>query len=143
MKLNILETCAFSFRCFPFNQTEPQQIVAEYISIYIKLRTKKTKKLKSNYLSKISNILSDDSKFIKVTSDPTDIIKKKANLLIVSINAPLKTDKVTSIIGECKPGYLYGNAKIHKKDIPLRPIISQCPTPTYNLVSNLLSSLTS
>jgi ATP-dependent DNA helicase PIF1 len=28
VKLNILETCAFSFLSFPFNQTEPQQSVA-------------------------------------------------------------------------------------------------------------------
>ena len=68
---------------------------------------------KSNYLSKISNILSDDSKFKKVSSDPTDNIKKKANLLIGSINALMKTDKVTSIVSEYKPGYLYGDAKIH------------------------------
>ena len=68
--------------------------------------------------------------FKKLISDPTDSIKKNANILIGSINALMKTDKVTSIIGECKPGYLYGNANIHKKDVPLRPIISQCPTLT-------------
>ena len=60
--------------------------------------------------------------------------KKK---LVGSINALMKTDKVTSIIGEYKPGYLYGNAKIHKKDVPLRPIFSQYPTPTYNLAKFL------
>jgi hypothetical protein len=30
VKLYILETCAFSFLSFPFNQTEPQQRVAWY-----------------------------------------------------------------------------------------------------------------
>ncbi|CAK9806562.1 hypothetical protein ANTPLA_LOCUS4936 [Anthophora plagiata] len=30
LKLNILETCGFSFLSFPFNQTEPQQRVAGY-----------------------------------------------------------------------------------------------------------------
>ena len=30
MKLSILETCAFSFLYFPFNQTETQQRVAGY-----------------------------------------------------------------------------------------------------------------
>ena len=90
-----------------------------------------------NTLVYINKLPSDDCKFKKVTSDPTDSIKKKANLLIGSINALMKIDKLTSIIVEYKPGYLYGNAKIHKKNVSLRPIISQCPTPTYNFAKFL------
>ena len=33
--INILEKCAFSFLSFPFNQTEPQQLVAGYTSYII------------------------------------------------------------------------------------------------------------
>jgi len=37
------------------------------------------------------------------------------------------------IVGEDKPGCLYGNVKVNKDGNPLRPIISQVPTPTYEL----------
>ena len=36
-KLNNLETRAFSFLSFPFNQTEPQQRVDGYTSMYMKI----------------------------------------------------------------------------------------------------------
>ena len=32
---------------------------------------------------------------------------------------------------------MYGNVKTHKQGNPLRPIISQCPTPTYHLAKSL------
>ena len=41
------------------------------------------------------------------------------------------------ITGEYAPGYFYGNPKIHKKNCPLRPIISQIPLPTYQLAKHL------
>ncbi|XP_068227693.1 uncharacterized protein [Palaemon carinicauda] len=41
------------------------------------------------------------------------------------------------ISGDFEPGYLYGNVKTHKQGNPLRPIISQCPTPTYQLARRL------
>ena len=41
--------------------------------------------------------------------------------------------------GHFSPGYIYGNPKIHKntKDPPLRPIISQIGTPTYEIAKKL------
>ena len=41
--------------------------------------------------------------------------------------------------GEFSPGYIYDNVKIHKPNSPLRPIISQVPTPTYRLAKQLNS----
>ena len=37
--------------------------------------------------------------------------------------------------------YLYGLPKIHKKDVPLRPIISNCNSPTYRLSKYLAKQL--
>ena len=45
--------------------------------------------------------------------------------------------KLNKTIGEYEPGYIYSNVKIHKPINPLRPIISQIPTPTYPLVKSL------
>ncbi|XP_068235641.1 uncharacterized protein [Palaemon carinicauda] len=46
------------------------------------------------------------------------------------------------ISGDFGPGYLYGNVKTHKQGNPLRPIISQCPTPTYQLAKRVNAILT-
>ncbi|XP_068242386.1 uncharacterized protein [Palaemon carinicauda] len=46
------------------------------------------------------------------------------------------------ISGVFGPGYLYGNVKTHKQGNPLRPIISQCPTLTYQLGKRLNAILT-
>ena len=45
-------------------------------------------------------------------------------------------------IGEYKPGYIYGNVKLHKYGNPVRPIVAQIPTPTYEtakLLNNLIA----
>ena len=47
--------------------------------------------------------------------------------------------KLPVLVGDYNPGYIYGNCKI-RKDInnpPLRPIISQIPSPTYNMAKFL------
>ena len=41
------------------------------------------------------------------------------------------------IVGEYHPGYLYGTVKTHKEGNPLRPIISQIPTPTHSVAKEL------
>ena len=42
-----------------------------------------------------------------------------------------------------KPGKLYGMAKIHKTDIPLRPVVSMVGTPEYNYAKYLDSLIKS
>ena len=39
----------------------------------------------------------------------------------------------------CRPGAIYGLAKVHKQDIPLRPVISMLNTPQYGLAKYLHS----
>ena len=97
---------------------------------------------RTDYIDKIDRILSDESKFRKIRADPTADNKKEANRLIDSANAHLRDAEIKRIIGEYEPGYIYGNVKIHKPNKDLRPIISQIPTPTYELskyLNNLIS----
>ena len=108
---------------------------ADKTSIYVLLN-------KNDYLTKIDNILDDTTKFKKIGRDPTSELKVKANKLIDALNAAQGDIKIPRIIGDYKPGYLYGNVKTHKNNYPLRPIISQVLTPTYQLAKTLNSIIT-
>ena len=81
--------------------------------------------------------MSDRNKFKCIKKDPTIEVKQKANQLIDALNAAVNDLKLSRIIGDYQPGYIYGNVKIHKNGNPLRPIISQIPSPTYSLAKTL------
>ncbi|XP_076043751.1 uncharacterized protein LOC143026856 [Oratosquilla oratoria] len=108
---------------------------ADKSSIYVLLN-------KEDYLSKLNLILSDTTKFKKISSDPTSKLKVKVNKLITANNAAIDHLHIPPIIGEYSPGYIYGNVKTHKPDAPLRPIISQVTTPTYRLAKQINGIIT-
>ena len=97
---------------------------------------------KKEYFDKINCILNDETKFKAIKKDPTDKVKTQANKLISSLNASENNLNISKIIGDFQPGYLYGNIKTHKLGNPIRPIISQVTTPTYQLSKALNSILT-
>ena len=99
---------------------------------------------RASYKNKLDTIINDDAKFKKLRSDTTDALKRKLNDLIDIANSSCGKRILPKLIGHYQPGYLYGNPKIHKNstDPPLRPIISQIGTPTYEiakLLNNMLS----
>ena len=85
---------------------------------------------KDEYKSKLDSIMSDTTKFEIVNRDPVKNLKVEVNSIIKSINRECKKRVLDPLIGEFSPGYLYGTVKNHKANNPLRPIISQIPTPT-------------
>ena len=89
------------------------------------------------YHQKLDAILADNTKFKRIRKNPTEEIKKEANQVIDRINALSSSTKIPRIKGDFEPGYIYGNIKTHKNGNPLRPIISQIPTPTYRLAKHL------
>ena len=98
---------------------------------------------RDDYFTKVRDILNDGTKFKPLQRNPTDELKKHLNSLIDAANdfidvagGGLKFDRVT---GEFSPGYFYGNIKTHKDGYPIRPIISQIPTPSYQLAKKLNS----
>ena len=97
---------------------------------------------KEAYTSKLDELLSDNTKFQALRKDPTEDIKKALNDYIAIINSKTNHSSIPECVGHFEPGYLYGNAKIHKnsEDPPLRPIISQIGTPVYD-VSKYLNSI--
>ena len=88
------------------------------------------------------SILSDETKFKRINKDTTSDLKSKLNNLIECTNAEGGGFKFQKITGEYKPGYAYGNVKTHKNNCPLRPIISQIPTPNYKIAKTLNKIIT-
>ncbi|XP_068226495.1 uncharacterized protein [Palaemon carinicauda] len=94
------------------------------------------------YYEKLDAILADLTKFECLMSNPVEDIKWEANRTIEAINAATNAVHLPMISGDFGPGYLYGNVKTLEQGNPLRPIISQCPTPTYQLAKRLNAILT-
>ena len=58
--------------------------------------------------------------------------------MIEKANNEAETQIFKLIIGDYKPGYLYGNAKTHKSGpLKVRPIISQVTTPSFKVAKKI------
>ncbi|KAJ0170974.1 hypothetical protein K1T71_013746 [Dendrolimus kikuchii] len=95
----------------------------------------------SDYNSKIQDLLSDESTYKKVKTDPTDKVTKQTIAVMKKHSEKLSLD-VSALTPSCaKAPKLYGLPKIHKNNIPLRPIVSQLDSPTYRLAQHLAKTL--
>ena len=108
---------------------------ADKSSVYVILN-------KDEYISKVDTILADTTKFKCIQKDPSNELKQKINKVIERLNAVNGDIKLNKIIGDYQPGYIYGNVKTHKPGNPIRPIISQIPTPTYDLAKTINKIIT-
>ena len=98
---------------------------------------------KDDYFAKVGDILSDETKFQLLQRNPIEEQKRHLNSLIDAANDIIELkggcERFNRITGEFSPGYFFGNVKIHKEGNPVRPIISQIPTPSYELAKRLNS----
>ena len=102
---------------------------------------------KSDYLTKMDNILNDDTKFLKLGKPEYATIFKVED----KINRFLKHLKDDNTISEStyqslystggSYGTLYGLPKVHKANIPMRPILTTYETPNYKLAKYLVPLL--
>ncbi|XP_054711439.1 uncharacterized protein LOC129221028 [Uloborus diversus] len=92
-----------------------------------------------DYRRKIRDLL-DPTIYVKLRRDPTSRILKKTNSLIMKSTLPEKT-KETISSSEALIPRLYGLPKIHKEELPLRPIVSAINSPTHLLSKHLASFL--
>ena len=99
----------------------------------------------------LNSILSDSSKFKIVFDELFNVLIKKEdkiNRLLMKLkkNNEISDDEYSHMhVSGTKPGILYGLPKIHKCDVPLRPILSAIGTAGYNLAKffvPLLSAFT-
>ena len=97
---------------------------------------------KTDYYSKLQNILDDHTKFKTLHKYLIIQLKSKCDKLITANNAERNNRKLPKIIGHNKPDYLYGTIKIHNRYRYLRPIISQIPTPIYELTKAMKQLIT-
>ena len=96
------------------------------------------------YNRKISAILSDFTKFEKVSLDPFSLalrVEDKVNRFLMKLK---KFGMITEMIYKnlhvtgSSPGVLYGLARIHKNGIPLRPILAAYNTASFSLSKFLI-----
>nr|XP_027226988.1 uncharacterized protein LOC113818961 [Penaeus vannamei] len=105
---------------------------------------------KCDYEQKLMDILSDKTKFKQITTKISThllYLEDKLNRLLRTIKASININTYNSLMTSgSRPGVLYGLPKVHKPNIPLRPIISSIGTFNYNTAKFLvpiISPLTS
>jgi hypothetical protein len=95
--------------------------------------------LSEDYHSKIRIVLSDPV-YKKLTADPTNRIERRTTALVKKSEIP-EDDAKRLTPHASVPPRLYGLPKIHKKDVPLRPIVNCIGSPTYALAKYLTGLL--
>ena len=93
-----------------------------------------------DYLSKLAKIVNDKSKFEEVNyqSGIHPLIAKENSIAYYVRRYFKKVEGYTNLIPSgSKPGKLYGMAKVHKPNVPLRPVVSMIGTPEYKLAKFL------
>jgi hypothetical protein len=96
----------------------------------------------STYKAKIFSLL-EWGVYEPLHKDPTSRIERKIQKLLSKHKSVLPTDmkwKLTPY--HSKPPHLYGLPKIHKPDIPLRPVVSSIGSPCYAVAGFLHHILT-
>lgn len=103
---------------------------------------------KDDYDLKMCNILNDMMTYRRINKDPTSYLQKKNNDLVEELqkcNIITVIEKKRLRNDAALPPRLYGLPKIHKTDLPLRPICSSINSPCNELckfLTNILKKLT-
>ena len=88
----------------------------------------------NDYKTKLNILLSDNDTYEPCVRDPLKFWQQNYNRSLKSIFADLSNlnkKKIQSYLSSLP--YLYGLPKLHKNDIPLRPIVSTSGSVTYKL----------
>lgn len=85
------------------------------------------------YLTRIMSMLNDSVTYCKVDTDDTETVKSKADNLLIELGDKgfLNHKQVAYLTKfEARCPLFYGLPKVHKVNVPLRPIVSQINGPT-------------
>ncbi|XP_035661757.1 uncharacterized protein LOC118406009 [Branchiostoma floridae] len=91
---------------------------------------------REQYDSKVQDLLSDNNTYLPLKKDPTPTFKAKITAALKELQDKKAIDRKTYLkiypTGEQPPAF-YGLPNIHKKEVPLRPIVSSVGSVTYEL----------
>ena len=99
---------------------------------------------KLDYLNKMKQLISDDSKFRQLQHNPTKSREDSLSTYLRKLRKDGVIDDTTFhriLPRGSSPGVLYGLPKVHKTGCPFRPIVSSVNTYNYNLASFLVGIL--
>jgi len=103
---------------------------------------------KLDYINKMNTVLNNDADFNKCNLDIFKLSLKLEDSLNHILRKLLKNKKIDKIFynnafaSGSSPGILYGLPKIHKTDIPLRPILSAINSHNFKLAKCLIPLVT-
>ena len=95
-----------------------------------------------DYNTKMENLLNDPNTYLQLRSNPLSRIQSTFNSRLKEITKDVIFDCKRFIRRLPSLPYMYGLPKIHKPNVPLRPIISNRGAPSYHLAKWLASILT-
>ena len=104
---------------------------------------------RSDYISKMNNILSDTQNFKLVTVDLYKYILRLEDRNNRIVDSLIKSGSVSQMQGSdlkargSRPGIMYGLPKVHKPDVPMRPIFSTTWSFNYSMSRYMVSLLSS
>ena len=100
-----------------------------------------------DYYDKLDKVILDKSKFEEINQELSEnhpIIQREKSISCYIRKYFKKVTNYQELIPSgSQPGKLYGIAKVHKTNVPLRPVVSMVGTPEYKLakyVDNLIKS---
>ena len=99
---------------------------------------------RKDYITKAKELLNDSTTYQKLQEDPTAILTKRINTMLNKLYKSKQLTKLEVWRMKAREGGIakfYGLPKIHKDNIPLRPIVSLPGAPTYNLSKELWKRL--
>ena len=98
----------------------------------------------TDYFDKMDALVNDKQTYEELKRDPTPALQRKLNSKILTLKKTDAIDTQRYYRLRCsvpQPPKLYGLPKLHKPGIPMRPIVSFCGSPTYQLSKCLTTIL--
>ena len=99
---------------------------------------------RQDYEQKILLLLEDSHTYKKLAKDPAQCLQRKMNVMLLELKRKGSISEQLYSHLRCSAGRtppLYGLPKIHKRDVPLRPIASFVHFPSYQLSKRLAQTL--
>ena len=99
---------------------------------------------KTDYHDKMDELVNDKQTYEVLKRDPTPALQRKLNSKLLQLKKADAIDIRRYNRLRCpvpQPAKLYGLPKLHKPNVPMRPIVSFCGSPTYELSKYLTTIL--